>query len=101
MSAGLAIVLTHSVWVASWPVLITILGWLMTIGGAARIVCPHSTEKPSGDAMLQEQDGADIARRVWLVLGASSPSSAISTNPRFTNSRSTNSPALEREQAQK
>ena len=28
MTAGLAIVLTHNVWRADWPVLITILGWL-------------------------------------------------------------------------
>ncbi len=25
--AGLAIVLTHNVWVAGWPVIITIIGW--------------------------------------------------------------------------
>ena len=37
MTAGLAIVLTHNVWVADWPVLITMLGWLATIGGAVRI----------------------------------------------------------------
>ena len=28
MTAGLAIVLTHNVWRADWPVIITILGWL-------------------------------------------------------------------------
>ena len=40
-AAGLAIVLTHNVWVASWRVLITLIGWLMLIRGAARIVVPH------------------------------------------------------------
>src|SRR6516225_10109 len=35
-AAGLAIVLTHNVWVANWRVLITILGWLMLIRGAVR-----------------------------------------------------------------
>ena len=69
MSAGLAIVLTHGVWVASWPVLITILGWLMTIGGAARIVCPQSTEK-LGRAMLENKITLHVAGGVWLVLGA-------------------------------
>ena len=37
-AAGLAIVLTHNVWAANWRVLITILGWLMLIRGAVRIL---------------------------------------------------------------
>ena len=41
MPAGLAIVLTHNVWVADWPVIITLLGWLAVISGAVRIFAPH------------------------------------------------------------
>ncbi len=41
LAAGLAIVLTHNVWVASWRVLITLLGWLLLIRGAVRIVAPE------------------------------------------------------------
>jgi hypothetical protein len=41
-AAGLAIVLTHNVWAANWRVLITILGWLMLIRGAVRIVAPET-----------------------------------------------------------
>jgi len=37
-AAGLAIVLTHNVWVANWRVLITLIGWLMLIRGAVRIL---------------------------------------------------------------
>ena len=37
LPAGLAIVLTHNVWVADWRVVITLLGWLMIASGAA----PH------------------------------------------------------------
>jgi hypothetical protein len=70
MSAGVAILLTHSVWVANWPVLITILGWLMTIGGAVRIVCPQSAEK-IGHAMLQNKKTLYVTGGVWIVLGAS------------------------------
>ena len=36
--AGLAIVLAHNVWVPNWRVLITLLGWLMLVRGAARIL---------------------------------------------------------------
>jgi hypothetical protein len=37
-AAGLAIVLVHNVWAADWRVLITILGWLMLIRGALRLL---------------------------------------------------------------
>src|ERR1700732_4918976 len=40
MPAGLAIVLTHNVWTADWRVLITVFGWLLTIGGATRLFEP-------------------------------------------------------------
>ena len=41
VAAGLAIVLTHNVWVANWRVLITLIGWLMLIRGAVRILAPE------------------------------------------------------------
>ncbi|MEX0841134.1 MAG: hypothetical protein WD039_02465 [Xanthobacteraceae bacterium] len=39
--AGLAIVNSHNVWAADWRIVITILGWLATIGGVCRIVAPQ------------------------------------------------------------
>jgi hypothetical protein len=39
--AGLALVNLHSTWHADWRVIITVLGWLMTIGGIIRIVLPQ------------------------------------------------------------
>jgi hypothetical protein len=39
--AGLAIVNLHNTWFRDWRVIITVLGWLMTIGGVIRIVVPH------------------------------------------------------------
>ena len=41
LSAGLAIVNLHNSWQVDWRVLITVLGWLMTIGGIMRIVLPQ------------------------------------------------------------
>jgi hypothetical protein len=69
MIAGLAIVITHGVWAANWPVIITILGWLMTIGGAVRIICPQGTEKV-GRAFLRHKMGPALAGAIWLALGA-------------------------------
>jgi hypothetical protein len=39
--ADLAIVNLHNTWCMDWRVIITVLGWLMTIGGIARIVLPQ------------------------------------------------------------
>ena len=44
MIAGVALVLTHNVWVLEWRVLITLLGWLLAIGGAA--AASSSTSRP-------------------------------------------------------
>jgi len=41
LPAGLAILNVHRAWTADWRVIITILGWLMVIGGVLRIVLPR------------------------------------------------------------
>jgi hypothetical protein len=51
---GLALVNTHNVWEAGWPVIITILGWLGVIGGAARMLCPQ-TVMGVGEKMLSNK----------------------------------------------
>jgi hypothetical protein len=40
MLAGLAMVNVHPLWTRDWRVLITIIGWLMLIGGIVRIALP-------------------------------------------------------------
>jgi hypothetical protein len=69
MTAGLAIILTHNVWRADWPVIITILGWLAAIGGAVRIIAPQGTERV-GRQVLKHKYGITIAGAVWLAVGA-------------------------------
>lgn len=39
--SGLAIVNLHNTWRADWRVIVTFLGWLMTIGGVIRIAAPQ------------------------------------------------------------
>mgnify|MGYP000176752315 CR=1 FL=1 len=39
---GLLIVMVHNVWVISWPVIITIFGWLGLIKGILLVVFPDS-----------------------------------------------------------
>jgi hypothetical protein len=69
MTAGVAIVLTHNVWIADWPVLITIFGWLGAIGGALRIILPAQV-KTVGEAMVKSQAAMMIGGAGWLVIGA-------------------------------
>ncbi|MDI7863898.1 hypothetical protein MRS76_18250 [Rhizobiaceae bacterium n13] len=38
---GLAITNLHNKWQMNWRVIITVLGWLMVLGGVARIVAPQ------------------------------------------------------------
>jgi len=35
--AGLSIVCVHNLWVAGWPVLVTIMGWFAVLGGLGRM----------------------------------------------------------------
>jgi hypothetical protein len=51
--AGLAIVNLHNTWCADWRVIITVLGWLMTIGGTSALSCRRSrlrSVRPSMEA---------------------------------------------------
>ncbi len=41
MTTGLAIVNSHNHWVWGWPVIVTLFGWVLTIGGLVRIVLPQ------------------------------------------------------------
>jgi hypothetical protein len=38
--AGLALVLSHNIWVSDWRVIITLIGWLTVIESAAWILAP-------------------------------------------------------------
>jgi hypothetical protein len=46
---GLAILNVHRTWTSDWRVIITILGWLLVIGGVIRIVLPATTAALAAD----------------------------------------------------
>ena len=69
LPAGLAIVLTHNVWAADWRVLITILGWLMMVGGAVRLVAPRRAVA-IGRTMLANPAALQISAGVNVLIGA-------------------------------
>ena len=47
LAAGLAIIQTHNVW-SGWPALVTLLGWLLVVGGVLRIVFPRQMADIAG-----------------------------------------------------
>ena len=66
---GLAIVNFHNLWIAGWPVIITIFGWMAIIGGILRMAFPALT-KSIGEAMLAREAVLRVASGVQVLLGA-------------------------------
>jgi hypothetical protein len=69
LPAGLAIVLTHNVWAGDWRILITILGWLAIVGGAARILVPQRAAAV-GRTLVANPSALPISTGIYLVFGA-------------------------------
>jgi len=69
MLGGLAILINHNIWVADWPVLITVFGWASALGGAVRIALP-SVVQSIGSAMIEYSGMMRIAGAVWVLIGA-------------------------------
>jgi hypothetical protein len=68
LPAGTAIVLTHNVWVAAWPLLITIVGWLAVISGVARICAPKQILK-TGKKVAANKHFPCVGGGIWLAIG--------------------------------
>ena len=66
MLGGLAIINSHNIWTADWRVIITVLGWIMTIGGAIRmaftVCCANNWQQDVGQF--------DLDSGVWRALAA-------------------------------
>jgi hypothetical protein len=66
---GLAILNVHWRWSGGWPVIVTIIGWLMVIGGAFRLMLPATTATLAGDIYTRPAVLLVIAI-IMLVVGA-------------------------------
>ena len=67
--AGLAIVRFHNRWEANWSVLVTILGWLLVVGGLVRILFPLRFAAATGD-FAQSSGTMAVVAVVLLAVGA-------------------------------
>ena len=66
---GLIMVTIHNVWEVSWIGVVTLVGWIALIKGAALLICPHQLLKAT--AMFHKGTAALIVHVVIvIVLGA-------------------------------
>jgi len=60
---GLAMILAYNVWAKNWQVIITILGWLALIKGAAVLFLPEYTKK-----YAKKMEGAPVLPFALVIL---------------------------------
>lgn len=69
MTAGLSIVNTHNLWVWDWPLIVTLFGWALVLGGASRIVAPDVVQDVGG-TIMNRPTMTRVIGVCWAVLGA-------------------------------
>lgn len=69
MLIGLAILIFHNHWVAGWPVIITVYGWMALVAGIVRMVAPGVVRK-MGAAFMKNDAMLVIAAVMNMGLGA-------------------------------
>ena len=67
--AGLAIVNSHNIWIAGWPVIITLFGWMAIVAGLIRMAFPAVT-KSIAEAMLSNFAVLRVVGGLQVALGA-------------------------------
>jgi len=68
LTAGLAIVNAHNLWVPDWRVIVTILGWLAILRGIMNLVFPV-TVQTLGDRMIASHAGVLAGAAITIVIG--------------------------------
>jgi len=65
---GIAILNVYRAWTADWRVVVTIFGWLFTLGGIFRILLPHLTAR-LGERMFSSAAAMPIVGVIVLLVG--------------------------------
>ncbi|PCI76233.1 MAG: hypothetical protein COB20_11090 [SAR86 cluster bacterium] len=69
MTAGLSIINSHNYWIVDWPLIITLFGWALMLGGALRIMSPGMVNR-AGSEMLNRPRLMRVFGVLWGALGA-------------------------------
>lgn len=64
---GLLIVISHNIWISEWPVLITLIGWIVLLQAVMRIFFPEAFVKTMKD--LMSKTGYTLVCWVCLIVG--------------------------------
>jgi len=62
-AAGVAIAQGHNLWTRDWRVLITLVGWILCLGGLYRLIAPAAPQLAAGPA-------TDVVFGVLIAVGA-------------------------------
>lgn len=65
---GLLMVISHNIWVAGWPVIITLIAWLALISGLIRLFAPDLA-LGWGQSMVKHPAGIRITALITLLIG--------------------------------
>ena len=68
LPAGIAILIVHNIWRLDWRVLITIIGWLIVVSSAVRLLAPRFVAERGG-VLLKESQMPVIAGIIWAAIG--------------------------------
>jgi hypothetical protein len=68
LTAGLAVVNAHNLWVPDWRVVVTILGWLLIVRGISNLVFP-ATVQTLGHRIIASHAGVLAGAAVTIVIG--------------------------------
>ena len=68
LPAGIAILIVHNIWRLDWRVLITIIGWLIVVSSAVRLLAPRFVAE-RGNTMLKHPQMPLIAGIIWAAIG--------------------------------
>lgn len=67
LGVGLLVVISHNIWVTSWPVIVTLFGWFLILQGLLRLFWPESFAKFMKNLMANS--GFTVVSWVWVVVG--------------------------------
>jgi len=78
--AGISIIRIHNLWVRSWPLLVTLVGWFGIVGGLFRIFFPEAKQ-------ASDNTGTYVLISLLLVMGIFLTFKAFSRNNKATMDR--------------
>lgn len=65
---GLLLVLGHNIWLWAWPVIVTVIAWLVLISGLLRLFFPDTAVR-IGNSFLARPHAMNIAAVIMLIIG--------------------------------